>query len=129
LTTKKLRGLSNFGHPLRASSRFNLMTCHAEARAMLHLVENQRFCPPETIVAMTAAFNRLCESIPKSVNGDDLRRELARIVLRHVDRGVQDPERLYEIMFWNLPASTAQRRCARHRSRAAQEIKECRSCR
>jgi hypothetical protein len=48
---------------------------------------------------MTAAFNRLCESIPKSVNCDDLRRQLARIVLRHVDRGVQDPERLYEITF------------------------------
>jgi hypothetical protein len=65
---------------------------------MLNLAE-QRFCPPETIAAMTAAFNRLCESIPKSVNCDDLRRQLARIVLRHVDRGVQDPERLYEITF------------------------------
>jgi hypothetical protein len=66
---------------------------------MLHLVENQRVYPLETIAAMTAAFNRLCESIPKSVNGDDLCRQLARIILRHVDRGVQDPERLYEITF------------------------------
>ena len=50
---------------------------------MLHLVEPQRVYPPETTAAMTAAFERLCASIPKSVNGDDLRRQLALIILRH----------------------------------------------
>ena len=69
---------------------------------MLHLVEPQRVYPPETTSAMTAAFDRLCASIPKSVNGDDLRRQLALIILRHVDRGVQDPERLSEIAFREL---------------------------
>jgi hypothetical protein len=38
---------------------------------MLHLVETQRVCTPETIAAMTAAFDRLCKSIPMSVSGDD----------------------------------------------------------
>jgi hypothetical protein len=64
---------------------------------VLHLVEPQRVYPPDTTAAMTAAFARLCASIPKSVNGDDLRRQLALIILRHVDRGVQDPKQLSEI--------------------------------
>ena len=34
---------------------------------MLHLVETQRVYRPETIAAMTAAFDQLCESIPRSV--------------------------------------------------------------
>jgi hypothetical protein len=51
---------------------------------------------------MTAAFDRLCASIPKSVHGDDLRRQLALIILRHVDRGVQDPKRLSEMAFREL---------------------------
>jgi len=67
---------------------------------VLHLVEPQRVYPPETTAAMTAAFERLCASIPKS--GDDLRRQLALIILRHVDRGVQDPERLSEMAFREL---------------------------
>jgi hypothetical protein len=41
---------------------------------VLPFVEPQRVSPPETTAAMTAAFERLCASIPKSVNGDDLRR-------------------------------------------------------
>ena len=69
---------------------------------MLHLVEPQRVYPPETTAAMTAAFERFCASIPKSVNGDDLRRQLALIILRHVDCGVQDPERLSEMAFREL---------------------------
>ncbi len=69
---------------------------------MLHLAEPRRVYPPETTAAMTAAFDRLCASIPKSVNGDDLRRQLALIILRHVDRGVQDPKRLSEMAFREL---------------------------
>jgi len=76
--------------------------CHAGLRAVLHFVEPQRVYPPETTAAMTAAFERLCASIPKSVNGDDLRRQLALVILRHVDRGVQDPERLSEMAFREL---------------------------
>jgi hypothetical protein len=69
---------------------------------VLHLAEPRRVYPPETTAAMTAAFDRLCASIPKSVNGDDLRRQLALIILRHVDRGVQDPKRLSEMAFREL---------------------------
>jgi hypothetical protein len=69
---------------------------------VLHLAEPQRVYPPETTAAMTAAFDRLCASIPKSVHGDDLRRQLALIILRHVDRGVQDPKRLSEMAFREL---------------------------
>ena len=69
---------------------------------MLHFVEPKRVHPPDTSAAMTAAFDRLCASIPKLVNGDDLRRQLALIILRHVDRGVQDPERLSEMAFREL---------------------------
>jgi hypothetical protein len=79
---------------------------------VLHLVEPQRVYAPETIAAMTAAFDRLCESIPKSVNGDDLRRRLALTILRPVDRGVQDPERLSEIAsheFAGLSGSASER--------------------
>lgn len=69
---------------------------------MLHLVEPQRVYAPETIAAMSAAFDQLCASIPKSANGDDLRRRLALTILRHVDRGVQDPQRLSEMAFREL---------------------------
>ena len=69
---------------------------------MLHLVEPERVYPPETTAAMTAASERLCASIPKSVNGDDLRRQFALMILRHVDRGVQDPKRLSEMAFREL---------------------------
>jgi hypothetical protein len=81
-------------------AKFN--ECHAGLRAVLHFVEPQRVYPPETTAAMIAAFGRLCASIPKAVNGDDLRRQLALIILRHVDRGVQDPERLSEMAFREL---------------------------
>jgi hypothetical protein len=56
----------------------------------------QRVYPPETIAAMTAAFDQVGELIP---NGDDMRQRLALIILRHVDRGVQDPQRLSERAF------------------------------
>lgn len=69
---------------------------------MLHLIETQRVYPPETLAAMTAVFDQLCESIPKSVDGGDLRRQLAWIMLRHVDRGLQEPKRLSEITFREL---------------------------
>jgi hypothetical protein len=79
---------------------------------VLHLVEPERVYPPETTAAMTAAFERLCASIPKSVNGDDLRRQLALTILRHVDRGVQEPERLSEMAlreFAGLSGSASER--------------------
>jgi hypothetical protein len=70
---------------------------------MLHLVETQRVYPPETVTVMTAAFDQACQSLPRAVNGnDDVRRKLALIILRHVDRGEHDPARLCELAFREL---------------------------
>jgi hypothetical protein len=47
---------------------------------------------------MTAAFDQVCQSLPGAVNGnDDLRRQVALIILRHVDQGEHDPIQLSEI--------------------------------
>jgi hypothetical protein len=79
---------------------------------VLHLVEPQRVYAPETLAAITAAFDQVCESIPKSVTGGDLRRRLALTILRHVDRGAQEPERLSEMAlreFAGLSGSVSER--------------------
>ena len=65
---------------------------------MLHLFETQRVYPPETLAVMADAFEQACQSLPRAVNGnDDARRQLAMIILQHVDRGEHDPIRLSEI--------------------------------
>jgi hypothetical protein len=62
---------------------------------MLHLVNTDRAYDPKTIAVMTAAFDRVCRSLSARMNGhDDVKRTLALIILRHVDRGERDPERL-----------------------------------
>jgi hypothetical protein len=67
---------------------------------MLHLVQTDRSYSPETIAVMGAAFNKVCQSISKRMNGsDDVKKTLALIILRHVDRGECDAERLAEIAF------------------------------
>jgi hypothetical protein len=38
---------------------------------MLHLVQLDRSYRPETIVVMTAAFDRVCQSVSKQLNGSD----------------------------------------------------------
>ena len=72
--------------------------------AMLHLIDTQRVYRPETIAVMTAAFDQISEFIPSS--GDGMRRQLALIILRHVDRGVRDPARLSELAFREFAAGT-----------------------
>jgi len=67
---------------------------------MLHLVQLDRFYSPETISVMTAAFDRVCQSVSKRMNGsDDVKKTLALIILRHVDRGECNADRLAEIAF------------------------------
>jgi hypothetical protein len=62
---------------------------------MLHLIELNRTYSPETIAVMTAAFDRVCQSVSHRMNGDnDLKRTLALIILRHADRGERDAQRL-----------------------------------
>jgi len=61
---------------------------------MLHLVETGRTYGPETVAVMTTAFERVCEAIYPRINDDEVRRKVALVILRHVDRGELDPKRL-----------------------------------
>ena len=38
---------------------------------MLHLVPNDRTYSPEIVALMTAAFDRVCQSVSKQMNGND----------------------------------------------------------
>jgi hypothetical protein len=68
---------------------------------MLHLVPNDRIYSPETVALMTAAFDRVCQAVSHQMNekngNEDMRRTLALIILRYVDRGERDPERLADV--------------------------------
>jgi hypothetical protein len=47
---------------------------------------------------MTAAFERVCDSLSNRMNGhDDVKQKLALIILRHVDQGEQDPDQLANV--------------------------------
>ena len=66
----------------------------------MHLVQFGRCYCPETISVMTAAFDRVSQSITEQMSGnDDVKKTLALIILRHVDRGERDPDRLAETAF------------------------------
>jgi hypothetical protein len=70
---------------------------------MLDLVAADRVYPPEAAAAMSAAFEKVCQSVSIRINGnDDMRRKLALISLRHVDKGELDPSRLAELAFSDL---------------------------
>lgn len=65
---------------------------------MLHLVQPGRSYTPESLVFMGAAFDRVCQSVSEGMNGSaNAKRKLALIILRLVDRGEADPERLAAI--------------------------------
>jgi hypothetical protein len=65
---------------------------------MLHLVQLNRSYSPETIAAMSAAFDRVCQSVSKRMNGnEDVKKTLALIILRHIDRGERDTDRLADV--------------------------------
>ncbi len=54
---------------------------------MLHLVQLDRSYSPETISVMTAAFDMVCQSVSKRMNGsDDVKKTLALMILRQ--RGI-----------------------------------------
>lgn len=65
---------------------------------MLHLVQISRTYSPETIAVMTAAFDRVRESLSARINGsDEVKQRLALVILKHVDRGERDPARLADV--------------------------------
>ena len=77
---------------------------------MLHLVQPNRSYSPEAVAVMTTAFDRVSQSVSKWMNGnDDIKQTLALIILRHVDRGERDPERLADIALreWTGAARSA----------------------
>jgi hypothetical protein len=66
---------------------------------MLHLVPSNRTYDPETVAIMTAAFDRVCLSLSNRMNSnEEVRRTLALLILRHVDEGERDPQRLAEVV-------------------------------
>jgi hypothetical protein len=70
---------------------------------MLDLVGSDRVYPPEILAAMSTAFDNVCRSVTAQISGnDDVRRQLALIILRHVDGGESDPVRLAELAFNDL---------------------------
>jgi hypothetical protein len=70
---------------------------------MLQLVKLERSYSPETIAVMTAAFDRVCQSLSRRMNdNDDVRRAVALVILRHVDKGESDPVRLSDVAFCEL---------------------------
>ena len=65
---------------------------------MLDLVASDRVYPPELVTAMSTAFDNVCRSVSAKIHDDpDARRHLALIILRHVDEGERDPQRLSEL--------------------------------
>ena len=70
---------------------------------MLHLVETARIYPPETVAVMTAAFDSVCRSLSRPIEGlEDVHEKLALTILRYVDDGERDPKRLAEISLREL---------------------------
>ena len=66
----------------------------------MHLVQLNRCYYPETLSMMTTAFDRASQSVSEQINGnDDVKRKLALIILREVDQGERDPDRLAETAF------------------------------
>ena len=62
---------------------------------MLQLADTNRSYDPETVATMTAAYDRVCQSLSAQTNDNDaLKQTLALIILRHVDQGERDPEQL-----------------------------------
>jgi hypothetical protein len=67
---------------------------------MLRFDHLDRSYSPETVAAMSAAFDRVCQLISKRMNDSaDVKKTLALIILRLVDKGERDPERLAETAF------------------------------
>ena len=71
---------------------------------MLHILS--RSYSPEAIAAMTAAYDRVRQSLSARINGnDDVMQSLALIILRHIDQGESDPVRLSDVAFRELAGS------------------------
>ena len=73
---------------------------------MLDLLAPGRAFAPEIVVSMSTAFDNVCRAVPIAISDDaDMRRKLARIIVRHVDRGERDAARLAELAFQEFTGS------------------------
>jgi hypothetical protein len=66
---------------------------------MLRLVNCSQTYDAETVAIMGAAYDRAYQSLSARIDGEDAKQTLALIILRHVDRGVRDPEQLADVAF------------------------------
>ena len=67
---------------------------------MLHLVQLDRSYQSRDHLRHDGCVRRVCQSVSKRMNGsDDVKKTLALIILRHVDRGECNAEQLAEIAF------------------------------
>ena len=65
---------------------------------------------PETVALATAAFDSVCSSVSHRIDGNEgMRQTLALIILRHIDRGERDPQRLADVALreWTGSARSA----------------------
>jgi hypothetical protein len=72
---------------------------------MLGVVNTNRRYDPATAAVMAAAFDRVCHSRSARMDGHDVKRMLALIILRHVDQGQLDPEQLADAALRELEGS------------------------
>jgi len=73
---------------------------------MLHLVKLDRSYGPETIAAMTTAFDMVCQTLSARMNGnEDVKRTLATAILRIADQGERDPIVLTDTAFREFAGS------------------------
>ena len=77
---------------------------------MLHRVKSDRPSSPETValIALTTAFRLACPSeVPQQKRADEVvRKNLALIIVRHVDEGERDITRLASVALHELNESS-----------------------
>ena len=67
---------------------------------MLHLVQPDRAYSPETVAAMSAAFDLVGRFVSKRMNDSvDVQKTLALIIVQLVNEGERDSDRLAEAAF------------------------------
>jgi hypothetical protein len=64
---------------------------------MLRLVNCSRTYHAETVAIMGAAYDRASQFLSAWIDGEHAKQMLALIILRHVDRGLRDPEQLADV--------------------------------
>lgn len=70
---------------------------------MLYLVDTRGVYSPEVVKVMATAFDRVCQFLPESVNGnDEVRQQYASKIIDLVDHGEQDPALLFELTVHEL---------------------------